>query len=410
MKTIIVIGDGMSDRPIASLGGKTPIQAAKTPFMDNFATMSEIGLMKTIPDGLPAGSDTANLSIMGYDPRLCYTGRSPLEAVSLGIPMQDADIAFRCNLVTLSDADCFENRKMLSHSGSQISHEEAIPLMEAIQQQLGSALCSFYVGTAYRHLMIYHGADIQPQEIVLSQPHDIPGQVIAPHLPQGKNASFFSDLIQKSMDILCNHPVNIARQEKGLLPANALWFWGQGKKPNLTSLTNAYGISGSMISAVPLLHGIGILAGLKSVHVEGATADIHTNYEGKVSAALLALKQGNDFVFLHIEAPDECGHDGNINEKILSIEYLDQRVLAPLKKGLDDLNEPYRLLIMPDHATPVELRTHAADPVPYCLYQSNQVKHNPNRRYDEANALDSGIFLEDGHTMMARLLSPQEVI
>lgn len=399
MKYVIVLGDGMADEPIESLGGKTPLAYAKTPEMDRLSRLSEIGMVQTIPDGMNPGSDTANLSVLGYDPQKYYSGRSPLEALSIGVPMDDTDIAIRCNIVTLSEDDVlFEKRTIIDHSSGEISTEDCAVLLDAVRKELENDIYRFYVGTSYRHCLIWKSGQV----VELTPPHDVLAQVIEPFLPEDKA---LYDLMKKSYDILVNHPINIERKAKGLNPANCCWFWGAGTKPMLSSFEEKTGKRGMMISAVDLLKGIAVGAGMGVAEVEGANGGLHTNYEGKTRAALHALlDEGYDFAYIHLEAPDEMGHQGSVERKVQAIEYLDERVVKPLTDALNKSGTDYRLLILPDHPTPIRVRTHTSDSVPYLLYDSSKPQEH-DWKYNEAEAAGSGHFFAKGHTLIDYLLS-----
>ena len=396
-KFIVVLGDGMADEPIESLGGKTPLQYADTPALDRLSKFSEIGLVHTIPEGMKPGSDTANLSVLGYDPKIYYSGRSPLEALSIGVPMKDTDIALRCNIVTISENDVpFEEQIIIDHSSGEISTEDCAVLLNAVKEELQNETYQFYVGTSYRHCLIWN----RGQVLELSQPHDVLGQVIGQYLPSDENLLY---MMKRSYEILKDHPLNIERKKKGLNPANCCWFWGAGTKPMLSSFEEKNGVKGMMVSAVDLLKGIAVGAGMGVAHVEGANGGLNTNYEGKTQAALDALKNGYDVAYIRVEAPDEMGHEGSVEKKVKSIEYLDQRVIGPLTKALDEDKTEYRLLVMPDHPTPIRVRTHTADSVPYLLYDSNiQQEHTWN--YNEKEAKESGNYVAKGHTIIDKLL------
>ena len=343
------------------------------------------------------GSDTANLSVLGYDPKIYYSGRSPLEALSIGVPMKDTDIALRCNIVTISENDVpFEEQIIIDHSSGEISTEDCAVLLNAVREELQNETYQFYVGTSYRHCLIWN----RGQVLELSQPHDVLGQVIGQYLPSDENLLY---MMKRSYEILKDHPLNIERKKKGLNPANCCWFWGAGTKPMLSSFEEKNGVKGMMVSAVDLLKGIAVGAGMGVAHVEGANGGLNTNYEGKTQAALDALKNGYDFAYIHVEAPDEMGHQGSVEKKVKSIEYLDQRVIGPLTKALDEDKTEYRLLVMPDHPTPIRVRTHTADSVPYLLYDSNiQQEHTWN--YNEKEAKESGNYVAKGHTIIDKLL------
>lgn len=393
-KYIIVLGDGMADEPIESLDGMTPLEYAATPAMDEISKKAEIGMVHTIPEGMKPGSDTANLAVLGYDPQKYYSGRSPLEALSIGVPMKDTDIALRCNIVTLSEEDVpFEKRTIIDHSSGEISTEDCAVLLDAVKKELQNETYKFYVGTSYRHCLIWDNGEVTE----LTPPHDVLTQTIGQYLPKDET---LRRMMEKSYDILVNHPINIERKKQGLNPANCCWFWGAGTKPMLSSFEEKTGKKGMMVSAVDLLKGIAIGAGMGVAHVEGANGGLHTNYAGKTQAALDALlKEGYDFAYIHLEAPDEMGHQGSAERKIQAIEYLDGKVVAPLKKALDEAGASYRMLILPDHPTPVRVRTHTADSVPYMLYDSdNELDKTWN--YNEKEAGMSGRFFAKGHTLI----------
>lgn len=396
-KYVIILGDGMADEPIESLGNQTILEYAHTPELDRLSKRSELGMVHTIPAGMKPGSDTANLSVLGYNPAVYYSGRSPLEALSIGVPMKETDIALRCNIVTLSEEEeAFEDKTIIDHSSGEISTEDCSILLEAVKKELQDETYQFYAGTSYRHCLIWNRGRV----IDLSQPHDILGQVIKPYLPENEKLLF---MMKRSYEILVNHPINIERKKQGLNPANCCWFWGAGTKPGLSCFEEKNGVKGMMISAVDLLKGIAVGAGMGVAHVEGANGGLHTNYEGKVQAAVEALKDGYDFAYIHIEAPDEMGHQGSIEKKVQSVEYLDQRVIHPLLQKLEAEGVPFRLLIMPDHPTPIRVRTHTSDSVPYLLYDSGQ-ELNKDWNYNEKEAARSGNFIARGHTLIDKLL------
>ena len=396
-KYVVVLGDGMADEPIAALDGKTPLEYADTPALDALSKVSEIGMVHTIPEGMKPGSDTANLSVLGYDPKIYYSGRSPLEALSIGVPMKDTDVALRCNIVTISDGDePFEEKTIIDHSSGEISTEDCAVLLEAVKAELQDETYQFYVGTSYRHCLIWDHGSVIP----LTQPHDVLGQVIGQYLPSDEK---LLSMMKKSYEILVNHPINIERKKQGLNPANCCWFWGAGTKPSLSSFEEKNGLKGMMVSAVDLLKGIAVGAGMGVAQVEGANGGLHTNYEGKVQAALAALHDGYDFAYIHVEAPDEMGHQGSVEKKVQAIEFLDQRVIGPLTRALDEAGTEYRLLVMPDHPTPIRVRTHTADSVPYLLYDS-QAPGKESWNYNEREAKLSGNYVPQGHTMMDKLL------
>ncbi len=396
-KYVVVLGDGMADEPIEALGGKTPIEYANTPTLDRLSKQAEIGLVHTIPEGMKPGSDTANLSVLGYDPQIYYSGRSPLEALSIGVSMKDTDIALRCNIVTISEEeDVFEEKTIIDHSSGEISTEDCAVLLEAVKKELQNETYQFYVGTSYRHCLIWDKGEV----IELSQPHDILGRVIGEYLPTDENLLY---MMKKSYEILVNHPINIERKKQGLNPANCCWFWGAGTKPALSSFEEKNGVKGMMVSAVDLLKGIAVGAGMGVAQVEGANGGLHTNYEGKVQAALDALFDEYDYAYIHVEAPDEMGHQGSVERKVQAIEYLDQRVIKPLTEALDKEEIAYRLLVMPDHPTPIRVRTHTSDSIPYLLYDSSNLQKQ-SWDYSEKDAKMSGNFVEKGYTLIDKLL------
>lgn len=398
MKYVVVLGDGMADKPIQALNNKTPLAYAQTPVMDEMAARSEIGLAYTIPEGMKPGSDTANLAVLGYYPRKYYTGRSPLEALSIGVSMKETDIALRCNIVTLSEEEeNYAEKKILDHSSGEISTEEADALIQAVKEAFQSEEFQFYTGTSYRHLLIWDRGEV----LEFTQPHDVLGQVIGQYLPERKE---FRDMMEKSYEILNNHPVNLKRAEQGLNKANSLWFWGAGTKPGLSSFEEKTGKKGAMISAVDLLKGIAVGADMKVIEVPGANGSLHTNYEGKAQAAVDVLtKEDYDFVYIHLEAPDEMGHQGSVEKKVQAIEFLDGRVIGAVKKGLEDAGVDFRMLVMPDHPTPIWCRTHTSDPVPYMLYDSTE-NLGQGLLYTEEEAVKSGIEEKEGYRLIEKLL------
>lgn len=398
MKYIVVLGDGMADEPIEELGGKTPLEYAKTPNMDRLSKLSEVGMVHTIPDGMNPGSDTANLSVMGYDPKKYYSGRSPLEALSIGVPMKDTDIAIRCNIVTISEDDVpFEEKTIIDHSSSEISTEDCAVLLNAVMKELANETYQFYVGTSYRHCLIWNGGQV----VDLTPPHDVLGQVIGQYLPKD---DALREMMKKSYDILVNHPINIERKKKGLNPANCCWFWGAGTKPMLSSFEEKTGKKGMMVSAVDLLKGIAVGAGMGVALVEGANGGLHTNYAGKVDAAVKAVtRDGYDFTYIHVEAPDEMGHQGSVERKVQAIEYLDTEVIGPVVAKMEAAGEDFRLLVLPDHPTPIRVRTHTSDNVPYMLFDSTKLQEN-TWNYNEAEGRKSGNFVAEGHKLIDKFL------
>lgn len=397
MKYIVVLGDGMSDEPVAALGGKTPLEYANTPTMDALASMGEMGMVQNVPAGMSPGSEVANLSVMGYDPLTDFTGRSPLEALSVGVEMEPDDIVFRCNLVTLTEPEPYAEKTILDHSSGEIATADADVLMEAIRENFNSEEFQFYTGTSYRHIMVWkHGrlARLEP-------PHDHLTQVIGPYLPQ---ESVLREFMEKSFDILNHHPLNEQRVAEGKHKGNSLWYWGAGTRPSLRSFQEKTGLKGAMVSAVDLLKGIAVGAGMQVCQVEGATGSIDTNWEGKAQAAIDALlKDGCDFVYIHVEAPDEMAHQGLAEEKVKSIEYLDSRVLALVWKAVKEAGEECRILVLPDHPNLLRLRTHTADPVPYVLYDSTRERKTV-AHYSETEAKATGIFEPQGYKLMERFL------
>lgn len=398
MKYVVILGDGMSDYPLKELNDKTPLQYADIPNIDYLSCNGELGLVKTVPDGISPGSDVANLSVMGYNPTEFYSGRSPLEAVSMGVDLSDTDVTFRCNLVTLSDDANYSDKIILDHSADEISTSEAKELIQAISRELSTQEIKFYPGVSYRHLMVW---DNGPFDFNLTPPHDILDRRIKDYLPQGVNKDVILKLMVESSKILNNHPVNLNRVKKGLRPANSMWIWGEGKKPMLSNFYEKFGIKGSVISAVDLIKGIGICAGLNSIDVEGATGNIHTNFIGKALATLDELRNGQDFVYVHIEAPDECGHRFEIHNKVKAIELIDREVVKVIKEGLDAMGEEYKIMVLPDHPTPLSLRTHTSDPVPYIIYSNTNNNKTPSLLpYDETSAGKTKFFINDGYKLM----------
>ena len=398
MKYVVILGDGMADEPIARLDGKTPLEYADTPAMDELARVSEIGMVRTIPEGMSPGSDTANLSVMGYDPKIYYTGRSPLEALSIGVDMKADDVAIRCNLVTLSEEGAYGEKTIIDHSSDEISTEDAGVLLDVVRRELENDTYRFYLGTSYRHCLIWAKGSV----VELTPPHDVLGQVIGDYLPQD---AILRQMQERSYEILSRHPLNLERKRQGKNPANSIWFWGAGTRPDLSSFYEKYHKRGVMISAVDLLKGIAVGAGMDNISVEGANGGLHTNYEGKARAAVKALSlDGYDFAYIHVEAPDEMGHQGSVERKIQAIENLDQRVIRLVKEGLDEANVPYRMLVLPDHPTPIRVRTHTADPVPYLLYDSSR-KEEHSYHYNEKEAALTDHKLAEGWMMMERLFA-----
>ena len=400
MKYVVVLCDGMADYPVPALGGKTPMMVAKKPHIDALAAKAEVGLVRTVAPGLKPGSDVANMSVLGFDPHRFYTGRSPLEAASIGIDMKDSDVSLRTNLVTLSDkGEPFADKVIEDYCADDISTEEARQLIEAVQAAFGGGEYDFYTGVSYRHCLIWHGGTTELGN--MTPPHDITGKVIGPHLSTAETARPLLEMMEKSFDLLKDHPVNKARVAAGRRPANCIWLWGEGKRPALRPFEALYGIKGGMVSAVDLLKGIANCAGMEVAEVPGATGYIDTDFEGKVKAALDLLTR-NDLVYVHFEAPDECGHRNEPENKVKAIEMIDSRVLPILEEGLEQY-EDYKILLLPDHPTPIVTRTHASDPVPYLLYQKSAPKTGVDT-INEETAKATGIYMENGPAMMPHFL------
>lgn len=400
-KYAVILTDGAADYPLEALGGRTVLQAARKPNIDAMARTSRLGLVRTVPEGMPAGSDTANLSIFGYDPVKDYTGRSSLEAVSIGIPLVEGDVTFRCNLVTLSDEPEYAERTMVDYSSGEISTAESRELAASLAEALDGGPLRLYAGISYRHVLVWHGGPSGP---VLTPPHDISGRVVGGHLPKGEGEETLLDLMLRSAAVLKDHPVNRARIAAGKRPATSIWLWGEGRKPSLEPFPARFGLQGSVISAVDLVKGIAICAGLKSVDVPGATGTVHTNFAGKAEAALDELRSGRDFVYIHLEAPDECGHQGDVEGKVRSIELIDEKVAGPVRAGLEKLGVRHRIMVLPDHPTPISIKTHTPEPVPFMIYDSGRPAVGGPEAFDEAAAASTGVFVPVGHTLMARFL------
>jgi 2,3-bisphosphoglycerate-independent phosphoglycerate mutase len=397
MKYVILLGDGMADYPVDALNGRTPLECAKTPHMDRIAAEGTLGLVDTIPKGFPPGSDVANLTVLGYDVRDCYEGRGPLEAASMGVALAPDDVAFRCNLVTLGDG---QNPTMDAYNAGNISSGEARRIIEDLQQELGNETFRFYPGVSYRHLLVWSGG---PEALQTPPPHDISGCATAEYLPQGDGAGAALELMKRARTVLADHPVNRERQASGKKPANSIWLWGQGRAPAMVPLTKQFGLTGSMISAVDLLRGIGVYAGLSIVRVPGATGYIDTDYRGKAAAALEVLS-GQDFVFVHVEAPDEMGHEGNVEGKIKAIEDFDAKVVGTVLDGLASM-APYRLLVLSDHPTPIRVKTHVSDPSPFAVLSSEAAENRAEGQpFSEKAAASRGRLVSPGHLLMAKFI------
>lgn len=402
MKYAVVLCDGMADTPVAQLDNKTPMTVADKPCMNELAKYSEIGLLKTVAEGLKPGSDVANLSVMGYEPAKYYSGRSPLEAASIGIDLKDTDVTLRCNLVTLTDEEEYSDKTILDYCADDISTAEAKILVEYIQEKLGNDIFKFYPGVSYRHCLVWSNGNPQPG--VLTPPHDITGSPIKEYIPKGDFVDGLYDLMVKSYELLKDHPVNKERISRGKKPANSIWLWGEGTKPLLDSFEKKYGLKGSVISAVDLLKGIGICAEMATPEVEGATGYIDTNFEGKLQATIDEFERGQDFVYIHVEAPDECGHRGEVENKVKAIELIDSKILAPLVEYFNNCGDDYKILICPDHPTPLAIKTHTNKPVPYLVYTSNKKIDSGISVFDENAAESTGIYNENGFTLMGEFV------
>ncbi len=401
MKYLVLLCDGMADTPSTYLNNKTPMELANKPIMDSLATVSEVGMCRTVGEGLKPGSDVANLSVMGYDPFVCYTGRSPLEAASIGVELKDSDVALRCNIVTLSNEENYCDKTMVDYCAGDISTKEAHEIIKTIEEKLGNEIYKFYGGVSYRHCLVVQNGTTDLG--TLTPPHDISGKVIKEYLSDSENAKPLIDLMKKSYDILKDHPVNIERRKKGLNEANSIWLWGEGKKPQLENFFFKNGVKGCVVSAVDLLKGIGICADMETPEVENTTGYLDTNFEGKANAGIEAFKNGCDLVYLHFEAPDECGHRGEAENKVKAIELIENRALKIMLDYLENCGEDFRILIMPDHPTPLNTMTHSAEPVPYLIFDSRK-KFDGVKSFTEKNAKSTGIFVEHGPKIMEKLL------
>ncbi len=400
MKYITFLCDGMADYPVESLGGKTPLAVADNPNMDALCRMGELGLVKTVAEHLSPGSDVANLSVMGYDPDIYYTGRSPLEALSIGVNLKDTDVTFRANVVTLSNDADYKDKTMLDYSSGEITTKEAHILINYLKENMSFDNICLHGGTSYRHLLVWDGGST---DVTLTPPHDISDRKVTDYLPKGEGADVLLEIMKKSYELLKDHPVNLDRIARGLNPANSLWIWGEGTKPMLSDFTEKYGIKGTMISAVDLLKGIANGTKMEVIEVEGATGNIDTNFDGKAAAAIDAFRRGTDFVYIHMEAPDECGHHGDTDGKIRSIELIDEKVIKPVVEYLKSTGEDFRVLITPDHPTPIALKTHVRDAIPFVIYDSRK-DTGLNLDYTEENAKSTGLYIEPGYKLMDKLL------
>lgn len=401
MKYVVILCDGMADLPCEALGGKTPMEAANKPNMDKLAEKSLVGMCKTVADGLKPGSDVANLSVLGYDARTCYSGRSPLEAANLGIELKDSEVAMRCNLVTLSDEDNYEDKTMVDYCGGDITTAEAKELVKALNEAFADEYKNFYPGVQYRHCLVVEGGSLG---LELTPPHDISDRVIGPYLSKVPAAEELIEMMKKSYEVLSNHPVNKARVAAGKRPANSAWFWGEGKRPNLEIFEEKFGVKGSVISAVDLIRGIGKLAGMSVVELDNVTGYIDTDFKGKALAGMKELENGSDFVFIHLEAPDECGHRGETNNKVRAIELIDELVLDTVLKELEKYDD-YKMLIMPDHPTPLSIKTHTSSPVPFMIYQKS--KSYDGIKFTEANAASTGLYIDKSMDLMPMFLKTE---
>ncbi|MBP3627532.1 MAG: cofactor-independent phosphoglycerate mutase [Clostridia bacterium] len=401
MKYLVVLCDGMADVPNIALSGKTPMECANKPHMDFLAKKSEVGMCRTVANGLKPGSDVANLSVLGYDPTVSYTGRSPLEAASIGIDLKDTDVTLRCNIVTLSDEENYEDKRMVDYCAGDISTAEAKKIIQTVEEKLGNDIYKFYSGVSYRHCLVVDNGTTDLGN--MTPPHDISGRVIGEYLSDSENAKPLIELMKKSYNILKDHPVNLERRAQGKNEANSIWLWGEGTKPQMENFREKNGVTGCIVSAVDLLKGIAICAGMKAPNVEGATGYLDTDFEGKTNAGIEAFQEGYDLVYLHFEAPDECGHRGEIENKVKAIEAIDSRALRPMIEYLDGCGEDYKILIMPDHPTPLDIKTHTSNPVPYMIYDSKNAKEGVNS-FTEENARLAGNFVEHGPEIMEKLL------
>ena len=401
MKYLVLIPDGMADRPVEALGHRTPMEAAVKPCMDSFASRATVGLVSNVPEGMVPESDTANMAILSFDPKVYSRGRSPLEAISMGLEMAPDETAYRCNVVTLSDEGEYEDKIMVDHSADEITTAEADELIKALEAHFGTEYRHFYTGVSYRHCILWKDGN---DTYDFSRPHDIIGRCIRDYLPKEENGGGeFYKLMKESFEVLDQHPVNQARRARGLKPANSAWLWSPGKKPRLPSFTEKWGIQGTVISAVDLIKGIGLCAGMKSVDVEGATGNVHTNYDGKAQAAINAFKEGADLVYIHVEGPDECGHRAETENKVLSVELIDQKILAPVYEYLKTSDEDFKILVLPDHPTPIEIRTHSMEPVPFFLYDSRKDTVGVDS-FTETTAAQTGLYIPDGFTLLDRVI------
>ena len=402
MKYLVVIPDGMADERVPALGDRTPMEAADKPCMDALCRRAEVGTVLNVPKGMVPESDTANMAILSFDPKVYSRGRSPLEALSMGLEMQPDETAYRCNVVTLSEEEDYDHKIMLDHSADEITTAEADELIRALEEHFGNEFRHFYTGVSYRHCILWKDGN---DTYEFSRPHDIIGQCICDYLPSVQNGGEeFYRLMKESYEVLNHHPVNEARRARGLKPANSAWLWSPGKKPRLPNFKDKWGIDGTVISAVDLIKGIGLCAGMRSVDVEGATGNVHTNYDGKAQAAINAFRDGADFVYVHVEGPDECGHRAETDNKVRAIELIDKKILSPVYEYLKSTNEAFKIVVLPDHPTPLRIRTHSSDPVPYFIYSSELEQDSGVTSFSESTASATGMYIPDGYTLLDRVI------
>lgn len=405
MKYLVLLCDGMADRKVDTLGNKTPMETAKKTITDMLAKNSLCGTVSNVPDGMVPESDTANIAVLSYDPKIYSKGRSPLEAVSMGLTLRENDTAYRCNVVTLSEEESeYDEKTMLDHSADEITTEEAAELIRAVEEHFGTSFRHFYTGVSYRHCMIWNNT---PYEYNFMRPHDILGQKIKDYLPKGEAGKPFYDLMKASYDILEEHPINQARRARGLRPANSIWLWSPGKKPALPNFYEKWGLRGAVISAVDLIKGIGICAGLRSIDVDGATGNVNTNWSGKADAAIDAFDNNYDFVYIHVEAPDECGHRAEVENKVLSIEKIDELILKPVYEHLVSTGEDFRIMLLPDHPTPLELRTHSSEPVPFMIYCSDK-KFDGVDTFTEDTCEAQKFYIPHGYDLLSYMIEERD--
>ena len=400
MKYVVVLYDGMADYPVPELDGKTPMMVANKPNFDSLGKRGTVGLVRTVPEGMKPGSDVANMSVMGFDPSIYYTGRSPLEAASIGVDLKDTDVTLRCNIVTLSNEENYEDKTMVDYCSGDISTAEAREIIKTVEEHFGSNIYKFYSGVSYRHCLVWSNGTTDLGN--MTPPHDISGRVVGEYLSKSENAKDLVRMMKESYELLKNHPVNLKRISEGKRPANSIWLWGEGKKPALSAFEDLYGMKGAVVSAVDLLKGIAKCAKMEAPEVEGATGYIDTNFEGKARAGVKALKNGCDYAYLHFEAPDECGHRREPENKVRSIEMIDSRVLPIIFDGLKDCDD-YKIMILPDHPTPIVTATHASDPVPFMIYHKNKEVKGVDT-VNEETAKTTGIFVESGVELMKKFL------